>query len=298
MNVLYIALKRYSKVLDPKIPVVQRLKRMTSIQRKLLLLKNKNLKLSEIQDIGGCRAILQDVKSVYSFADRLKNSQMKHKLEYENDYIADPKLKSGYRGLHLIYSYFSDKSKNYNGHRIEIQLRTPLQHAWATAVETVDTFTNQFLKSNQGDKNWRRFFKLMATVIAIRENTKPASDTPVDNQKIRNALIQCSEQIKIIRSINQSGRILPEVMAQDKESHYFLVILDSQQRTTRVRGFKKKDSKLAAQEYLKVERDNANNPHIDAVLVSTDTIEMLQSTYINYFLDMRTFAEIVEGILK
>ena len=298
MNVIYMALKRHSTAVDLNIPVVQRLKRMTSIQRKLNLLKGKNLKLSEMQDIGGCRTIVKDVKSVYDLAKRLKSSQIKHKLDYENDYIADPKIKSGYRGVHLIYSYFSDKTKDYNGHRIEIQLRTPLQHAWATAVETVDTFTNQLLKSNQGDRDWKRFFKLMATVMAVRENTKPAPDTPTDYGKIQNALNQYSEQIRTIRSINQSGHILPNIMAQDKESHYFLVVLDSKKRTATVKGFKKADSKIASDEYLRVERENANTLHIDAVLVSTETIEMLQSAYTNYFLDMRVFAGVVEEILN
>ena len=298
MNIIYINLKRKSAALDSNIPVVQRLKRMTSIKRKLSLLRRKNLKLSEMQDIGGCRAIVKDVQSVYDLAERLKSSRIRHKLDYENDYISDPKIKSGYRGLHLIYSYFSDRTKNYNGHRIEIQIRTPLQHAWATAVETVDTFTNQVLKSNQGERDWKKFFKLMATVMAIREKTKPALDTPTNDVEIRNALNRYSEQIRVIRSINQSGHILPQIMAQDRESYYFLVVLNSKERTATVTGFKRAESKKASDEYLRVERENTNAVHIDAVLVSAETIEMLQNAYTNYFLDMRVFAGVVEEILN
>ncbi|MBU6438396.1 MAG: hypothetical protein KGQ77_12790, partial [Betaproteobacteria bacterium] len=61
----------------------------------------------------------------------------------------------------------------FNNQKIEVQLRTRLQHAWATAVEIVDAFTGQALKSglklNSGDPKWRRFFALMSSVIAIRE---------------------------------------------------------------------------------------------------------------------------------
>ena len=41
---------------------------------------------------------------------------------------------------------------------IEIQLRTSLQHAWATVVETVDAFTNENLKFGAGSDDWKRFF--------------------------------------------------------------------------------------------------------------------------------------------
>jgi hypothetical protein len=40
----------------------------------------------------------------------------------------------------------------------EIQLRSRLQHAWATTVETVDTFTRQAIKTGGGKAEWRRFF--------------------------------------------------------------------------------------------------------------------------------------------
>ncbi|HRK61394.1 MAG TPA: RelA/SpoT domain-containing protein [Candidatus Omnitrophota bacterium] len=299
MNVVCEAVKRYSQGIDASISVVQRLKRMTSVERKLAVFQKKDLKLSEMQDVGGCRAITKDVRSVYELSKRFKESQIKHKFEYENDYIADPKMKSGYRGLHLIYSYYSDKTKNFNGHRIEIQIRTQLQHAWATAVETVDTFTDQLLKSNQGEKGWREFFKIMATVMAKREGTQIAPGTPTDDIKIRSVLKQYDEQVRIIRSINETGKIIPAVRAQrGDESHYFLVILNSRERTASVQGFKKADSRKASDEYLKIERENAKLPHMDTVLVSAETIETLESAYRNYFLDMRVFAEVLEETLR
>jgi hypothetical protein len=38
----------------------------------------------------------------------------------------------------------------YNDLKIEMQLRSQYQHAWATAVETVGTFIGQALKSSIG----------------------------------------------------------------------------------------------------------------------------------------------------
>jgi ppGpp synthetase/RelA/SpoT-type nucleotidyltranferase len=39
-----------------------------------------------------------------------RNSEIKHHLHNCDDYIAQPK-DSGYRGVHLIYRYTSDKKK-------------------------------------------------------------------------------------------------------------------------------------------------------------------------------------------
>jgi len=45
--------------------------------------------------------------------------------------------------------------------RIEVQFRSQLQRAWATALETAAIFLQQDLKAGQGDKRWLRFFVLM-----------------------------------------------------------------------------------------------------------------------------------------
>src|SRR5438270_11039884 len=84
----------------------------------------------------------------------------------------------------------------YNGLRIEIQLRSRLQLAWATAVETVSTFTGQALKSNIGDDAWKRFFALMGSSIARREGTSIIPNTPESRNELRRELRDCSQQLE------------------------------------------------------------------------------------------------------
>ena len=77
-------------------------------------------------------------------------------------FIAMFPKKDGYRSLHIIYEYKSDKCKtDYNGLRVEVQIRSRLQHLWATAVETVDFFTRQAIKFNEGIPDWADFFRLV-----------------------------------------------------------------------------------------------------------------------------------------
>ena len=49
-----------------------------------------------------------------------------------------PQLLEGYRGIHDVYEFLvrSTRRREFsNGLQIEIQYRTHVQHAWATAVE-------------------------------------------------------------------------------------------------------------------------------------------------------------------
>jgi len=76
---------------------------------------------------------------------------------------------------------------------IEIQIRTLLQHAWATAVETVGTFINMPLKSSLGDEGWLRFFALMGSAMAIAEGKSTVPGTSENIQELRNEVIRLSK---------------------------------------------------------------------------------------------------------
>ena len=73
----------------------------------------------------------------------------------------------------LIYKYKNNQHPQYDGLRLELQIRTKLQHIWATAVETMGTFLGQALKSRQGDKAWIDFFAETSSAFALMENCNP-----------------------------------------------------------------------------------------------------------------------------
>ena len=149
LNTFKLWLLEKAKHLDNGSLVAQRLKRLKSIAQKLK--RFPGIKLSQMQDIAGCRAILPTVKHVDGLVLKYRKSDIKHELIRMDDYIREPKA-SGYRGIHLIYRYFSDKNTTYNDLKVEVQLRSTAQHLWATAVETVGTFTQQALKSSTGKR--------------------------------------------------------------------------------------------------------------------------------------------------
>ena len=157
-------LKTEAGARDKSAIFAKRLKRYPSIVAKLR--RFPKMKLKNMQDIGGCRAIVATPKKVYQIARELrKRPEFKNsagRIRFK-DYIKKPK-DDGYRGYHLIGS-FNDQ----RGDRklIELQLRSTIQHDWATALEIVDLFTGQALKSNQGEENWKSFFFLVSQHFAL-----------------------------------------------------------------------------------------------------------------------------------
>jgi ppGpp synthetase/RelA/SpoT-type nucleotidyltranferase len=151
---------------DKKAIFAKRLKRIPSIKTKLE--RFDKMKLKNVHDIGGCRIVLSSEKKLRQvLRDLKKSSEFKIRAGKVkiNDYIETPK-EDGYRSVHIKGQFLNEnKNKKY----IEIQLRTLTQHYWATALEIIDLFTNQSLKTNQGTKEWKEFFTLVAEQFAIME---------------------------------------------------------------------------------------------------------------------------------
>src|SRR5260370_19779222 len=106
LNAFQINLRRMARKFDHASPLVaQRTKRLVSIGFKLM--RNSNMKLTQMQDIGGCRAVLGSVRAVRQLDQFIrKESRMHHEFGTCDDYITHPK-DSGYRGIHLVYRFRS-----------------------------------------------------------------------------------------------------------------------------------------------------------------------------------------------
>jgi hypothetical protein len=259
--------RRHAERVDTNALVAQRIKRLSSIRLKLNL--SPNMKLSQMQDIGGCRAVVEDVKKVYKLVENYRSSEIKHKLLGMDDYIANPKP-SGYRSVHLIYKFFSDKKATHNGLRIELQFRSQLQHAWATAVETVGTFTKQALKSSQGEGDWLRFFALMGTAIANREGAPPVPGTPTRMRDLRRELRDYAQSLDVTQKLQAFGAALQtfETMDSSKDSNYYLLELDPSAMKINVIGYRRNELEKATKAYLDIEKNLTGTS--DAVLVSVE----------------------------
>ena len=134
-----------------------RLKRMNAIRGKLrrMSVRKNPLGLESFQDLGGCRAIMGSMKDAQALISAMRE-RCRHVIWAEDDYIHAARP-TGYRSHHLKFEYRGGgEKKGYDGRRVEVQIRTNLQHSWATAVEAIGMFRNEELKSAKGSYEWLR----------------------------------------------------------------------------------------------------------------------------------------------
>jgi putative GTP pyrophosphokinase len=137
--------------------VGQRLKRVTTIIDKLARLEN--MKVTRMEDIGGCRAILPGGRAeIEGVLGRMAKNRWE--VRRLRDYIAEPK-DTGYRAVHVVVQR--------DERPIEIQLRTPAQHMWAANVERAGAMLGFELKDGVGPEDLVRFFQLLGDALAFRD---------------------------------------------------------------------------------------------------------------------------------
>jgi hypothetical protein len=211
------------------------------------------------------------------------------------DYINHPKS-DGYRGVHLVYAYGDDVRPGHNGLRVELQIRSRLQHAWATALETVDAFTDQSLKSGVGGEKWKRFFQLMGTAIANMEGTPPIPNTPILNRELRDEIIKYESELRVINLLR--GYTVAVSMTEDRSDvEYYLLELTPDEGMVKIKGYTQEFLLRANEDYLKVEQENTGKA-VNVVLVSADSLKNLREGYPNYFNDTREFIKLVSSTMS
>ena len=282
LNTFQMALRSRSLKVDGEAVVAQRSKRRSSIKAKLD--RMPDLQLSEMQDIAGCRAIVSSVEHVYSLVHGYQRGYSDHKLVDEDDYIKNPKS-DGYRGYHLIYQYSNARFSEYELLKVEIQLRSTLQHCWATAVETADIFYREGLKAHRGSPAWRRFFALMGGAIAMHEGYKRVPKTPSTWPALTDELRDYASQLNVKTQFSAFGhtlRIIGEPDTQHSGIKYVILLLDRNKGNEQLKlfGFRASSMDEAAREYASQEMGKGEGT--DAVLVSVSDLTSLRRAYPNY----------------
>lgn len=283
IHTLQVNLKKKARSIDTNAILAQRLKKISSIKSKLE--REENMKLSRMQDIGGCRAIMQSIDYVNELRNSMVNSRMKHILVTEKNYIEKPKY-SGYRGIHLSYRYMSDNKPAFCGMRVEIQIRTRLQHVWATAVETAGVFTNSALKASQGAAEWLSFFRYMSSLFALEENCVVVPDTSDDFSDLIRKLKHLDEKYQFSVQLSAFNTAIHETITAPGNHDYYLLQLKNEKLF--IQGYKKNELAKANNDYAQAERAEETQ-QVNVVLVAVESVEMMRQSYPNYFLDTSEF---------
>lgn len=282
-----------SSLLDSSaVPVLffsQRLKRMTSIVGKLR--RNPEMGLGGIQDIGGARFVFPNINALDEARRLIENASFDHfslaRIPY--DYVLHPK-KSGYRSIHFVYKYHSD-NPDLDGLSVELQIRTQLQHDWATAVETAELISNSSLKASQGDENWLYFFKLVSAIFARKENMPVNEEFATYSEKdFCVAYHQLNAEHKFLDQLVALVGAVDIASKRALGKGYAVLLIQFAEKTVRFHHFKNEELEQANALYSKLE-SSVEKESGAVVLVSVSDMKELQEAYPSYFLNAKEFID-------
>ncbi|NUZ05979.1 RelA/SpoT domain-containing protein [Piscinibacter koreensis] len=287
LNTFQVTLRRRTR--GSQIFVAQRHKRRKTIFDKLQ--REPDMALARMDDIAGCRLIFPTVLELYGFRSSFHSARFKHRLRNgidKYDYIKNPKA-SGYRGIHDVYEYDVDAppesaSARCAGLYVEIQYRTLVQHAWATANEVVGQVTSSQPKFQLGDARYLRFMSLASEVLArTMEGLKgPCAD--LTNDRVVAEFKSLDKELGLLDRLKLLDELTEEV-SQNK--NMILMFLSSYE----VQIFNLSSEQDAMDSLFELE---TRYPDRDIVLVRADSTDSVRLAFQNYFSDATEFIQFVE----
>lgn len=305
LELAFLKLQEIAIKKDKNALFAKRLKRYVSIAKKLQ--RYEKMSLKNMQDIGGCRVIVENEKKLRQIVRDLRK-QPEFKTSGGNirskNYIAKPKP-DGYRSYHLIGRFVA---KNSEPRSIEVQIRTNIQHYWATALEIVDLFTDQALKSNQGGKIWKRFFvnvskqfHLMESIhlfekLAPKEQFSKYAE--VLHTKKGDYLKSCSQAqndcqvldvMRGLRAYSASLQVMEEGLKESSGSGFVLLEVNVKKGQLKWTLFESDNNTEAEQAYLESEKASVGMQGMVVALVSTSAVGDIKDAYPNFFADSSKF---------
>lgn len=268
------------------ITVAQRHKRKRTIFDKLHRLPG--MQLARMDDVAGCRLIFNNLSGLNNFRTAFHHAHFNHKRRNDldkYDYIKQPK-ETGYRGIHDVYEYDVNSTigQNLAGLNVEIQYRTLVQHAWATAVEVIGFITESQPKFQKGDNRYERAMALASEILArVHEKLKGPFPDVLDRDLVAQFLALDKELglLRTLRGLNAANRVV-----SDRRN---AILIFSDTGELEIRTFR--DAPDAIRALFELER---SMPERDIVLVRADTSEEVRLAFRNYFSDARDFIRLLE----
>jgi ppGpp synthetase/RelA/SpoT-type nucleotidyltranferase len=278
--------------IEEAIPV-SRIKRVASILAKLQ--RPNRPALNRLEDIAGARIIAPSFDNVLEVKEALSgiDSEFIPSSRPTRDYMYPESHDTGYRGIHVIYQY-NGKETCFKNLHIELQIRSKIQHAWATAVEIIDTFTGQTLKAGTGDPEWQNFFLLVSNAFASIE----IEDYQLEKKDYEGLRKLCSK-LDILNRLRAFSQLIKQKkeFGKEEDPSYFILSLDSDEKSIHLYSFSQEEVNDAQKHYEYLEIENRANYNVDVVLVSSSSLDDLKSAYPNYFADTNHFIETLTQFL-
>jgi len=152
-------------------------------------LNRERTRLSRMQDIAGCRVVVDSMIDQDRVVDDLK-------ARWQDALVRDRRIKPshGYRAVHVIVTI--------REHPVEIQVRTSLQHSWASATEKLSDVVDPDVKYGGGPEPLQKTLATISEQCAKLEKAelinaqllRKVEDLPVEEAEFDEKFTKLVEQ--------------------------------------------------------------------------------------------------------
>lgn len=262
--------------------IAHRLKRKPQIIRKL---RRLSVRLTQLQDIGGCRIIVEknrDVDKLLAYLENKVTEQQHLEIARVTDYRQRGRDESGYRALHLILSH--------TGKKLELQIRSRIQHYWAESIERTSVVYGHYLKEQEGHPLVLSYFKTLSDLLFdIESGQEPETKRKLEIAQTRDAaeqIIQESDSRKVFDSYVNEGII--KTLTEKEKRHgrglnNWIIVFDWNQGSFVSWDIVSRDPEVAIQKYVEHEKIFPAEDGFEVVLVGSSEVATVRETHSHYF---------------
>lgn len=275
---LTLELQRWLTEYGAKYYIAQRLKRKPQIIRKLNRL---HVRLSQLQDIGGCRIIVADNRDVDRLTKFLTEKLSVTAKLKATDYREKGRDDTGYRALHLIFTR--------DGVFLELQVRSQVQHYWAESIERTSVVYGHHLKEKEGDPRVVAYFKALSDVFyEIESGRQPAPQSKIEIDRLREvteAIIIASDTNKVFDSFVNEDIIKTLTTIESRRSGFnnWIIVFNWNTGSFTTWDIIDRDPDLAAASYGNYERQFPAQQGFEVVMIGSSDVATVRETHSHYF---------------
>lgn len=263
--------------------IAQRLKRKPQILRKL---KRFSVRLSQLQDIGGTRVIVDQNKDVDELVNFLKErfkTSTTIQVAKSTDYRGEGREDSGYRAFHVILER--------DGYKMELQVRSKIQHYWAETIERTSIVYGHHLKELEGDPIIILYFKTLSDLFyEIEAGRKPSAAlrTKVEELRIKSELIiQNADEKNVFNSYVNEG-ITKDLERKERSLgqsslNNWIFVFNWNIGSFVTWDLIANDPQGAIAQYVEYENKYTSENGFEVVLVGSSKVATVRQTHSHYF---------------
>jgi ppGpp synthetase/RelA/SpoT-type nucleotidyltranferase len=244
-----------------------------------------SVRLSQLQDIGGCRIIFETNVDIDIFIEMIKSKLIHSKyftIERITDYREKGRDDSGYRAVHLIIKR--------SGVMLELQIRSRIQHNWAELIERTSVIYGHYLKELDGDPIVLDCFKSLSNIFhEIESNRKPA-DSMIrewENKRLKSKQIIAQADTRNIlnSSVNESfiKSMIEKEASLKQVFHNWMIIFNWQTGNFKNWTVVSSKPEEAIKMYADMEREFRTEDGFEVVMIGSSDVSSIRKTHSHYF---------------